>query len=158
MRNTSFPADERLHSSRVLTGFMGQFKYNSVYSPEAQARAKAQADATRRSLLEFFPLTLGTIPDHLAQCNFAPIGIDAPTKASKAPKVPFKMTWFRCSAELMAQIKAKAVAEGLSLSKYVLRLVEIDTADVVVPANGQCPVTMPTKGASRSGLSKRSKL
>ncbi len=116
---------------------MVQLKYNSVRSPEAQARAKAQADAKRRSLLEFFPLRLGSIPDHLAQCNFAPIGIAIPTKAINPSKVRVKTTAFRCPAELMVQVKTKAAAEGLSLSKYILSLIELDTADVAIPVNGE---------------------
>lgn len=45
-----------------------------------------------------------------------------------------KYTAFRCPVDLLPKAQIKAAADRRSLSNYIVTLIEMDTADVVLPA------------------------
>ncbi len=57
-----------------------------------------------------------------------------------------KYTAFRCPIELLPKAAIKAKADRRSLSNYIVTLIEIATADVVLPAKTE-KVLKPAKAA-----------
>jgi len=66
-----------------------------------------------------------------------------------------KYTAFRCPEDLLAKAKIKAESDRRSLSKYIVLLIEKNTADVILPAKASskgkpaktAPAAKPTKAA-----------